>query len=166
MLKMIPKPLTPEAFSVFGDVVDVKEAKNSFEINYGLTKRFHDLANIDVAENGGKSGFSIFEAKPVALPHAVKVMEYHPFGSQLFFPLNNAQFLVLVGPASKKLDISKLELFVTNGKQGVNYRKGVWHHYLLPLDRKGQFVVVDRIANDDNCVEFKVEEELVLVFGD
>ena len=156
-MKLTPKPLAVESFAPYGDVIDTESASNHFKINYGLTTRFHDLAKVDVEENGGKPGISIFEAQAAQFPHVVKVMEHHPLGSQLFYPLSQAQFLVLVAPASEKLVLDKLELFITNGKQGVNYHKGVWHHYLLPLERTSQFIVVDRVANDSNCVEDKVE---------
>jgi len=158
-MQLIAKPLAPKAFAPFGDVIDIQTAKNSFKINYGLTTRFHDLANIDVEEEGGKAGFSIFQAQATQLPHQAKVMEYHPYGSQLFYPLCESRFLVLVAPPSAKLQLDKLELFVSNGRQGVNYYKSVWHHYLMPLDEDGygygnaDFIVIDRIANDNNCVE-------------
>ena len=162
-MKLIPKPLTTEAFSLYGDVVDTQTASNSFKINYGLTTRFHDMAKIDVTEKGGKAGFSIFTAQAAQLPHSIKVMEYHPYGSQLFYPLCHSEFLVLVAPPSEKLELDKLALFITNGKQGVNYHKGVWHHYLLPL-KGSEFIVMDRIAKDKNCVEEELSELVVLEY--
>lgn len=161
-MKLTPKPLTTEAFAVFGDVIDTESASNHFKINYGLTTRFHDLANVDVEESGGKAGVSIFEAQAAQLPHTVKVMENHPFGSQLFYPLSQRQFLVLVAPPSEKVELNKLELFLTNGKQGVNYHKGVWHHYLLPLEETSEFIVVDRIANDNNCIEEEFSLQVII----
>jgi len=158
---LAPKPLTSESFAPFGDVIDIKTAK-AIEINYGLTTRFHNMANIDVNDNGGKAGFSIFRAKPVPLPHKVEIMEYHPLGSQLFYPLCETPFLILVAPASEKLDITKLELFISNGKQGVNYQKGTWHHFLIALDKASDFVVIDRIANDENCIESKLDHKIII----
>jgi len=161
MLTLTPKALTAEAFLPYGDVVDTEYAK-SFNINYGLTTRFHDMANIDVSDGGGKAGFSIFSAKASTLPHQVKVMEYHPFGSQLFYPCCNSPFLVLVAPPSKNIQLDKLTLFITNGKQGVNYKKGTWHHYLMPLNNTSDFIVIDRIARDKNCVEIELDSEIVI----
>ena len=166
MQKLTPKTLTPEAFALYGDVIDTSTATNSFEINYGNTTRFHDMANINVEDQGGKAGFSIFRAQSAILPHQVKVMEYHPLGSQLFYPLCDSPFLILVAPPAETLDINQLELFLSNGKQGVNYHKGVWHHYLLPLDKVSEFVVVDRIADDKNCVEAKPESEIIIGLRD
>ncbi len=35
-----------------------------------------------------------------------------------------------------------MRAFVSDGWQGVNYAKGVWHHPLLALDEVSDFVVV------------------------
>lgn len=161
MLTLTAKPLTAEAFVPYGDVIDTDNA-NSFKINYGLTTRFHDMANIDVSDSGGKAGFSIFSAQATSLPHQVKVMEYHPFGSQLFYPCCDSPFLVLVAPPSKNIQLDKLVLFITNGRQGVNYKKGTWHHYLMPLNKASNFIVIDRIAGDSNCVEIELDNEIVI----
>jgi len=161
-MHLTPKPLTPKSFALYGEVIDTQSAATqSFKINYGLTTRFHDMATIDVSANQGRAGFSIFQAQKTHLPHRVKVMEYHPCGSQLFYPLCDARFLILVAPAAERLDVNKLELFISNGKQGVNYHKGTWHHYLLPLEDKAEFIVIDRIADDKNCVEEKVDGVIV-----
>lgn len=156
-MQLTPKPLNAEDFAPFGDVIDTQTTANSFKINYGLTTRFHDMAHIDVTDGGGKAGFSIFRASTAQLPHQVKVMEYHPHGSQLFYPLCKSRFLILVAPISEKIEVENIQLFITNGKQGINYHKGVWHHYLLPLNNDAEFVVIDRIASDENCVEENIE---------
>ena len=161
-LRLTPKALTQSAFAPYGEVIETQNAKNSFTINYGLTTRFHDLATIDVDEKGGRAGFSIFRAKRTSLPHQVQVMEYHPYGSQLFYPVCEHPFLVLVAPPATDLEPEKIELFITNGNQGVNYYKGTWHHYLLPLEHDGDFIVIDRIANDDNCIETELSEEIII----
>ena len=165
-IRITPKPLTQTAFTPYGEVIETQYAKNSFPINYGLTTRFHDLANIDVNEKGGKAGFSIFRAKKTNLPHRVQVMEYHPFGSQLFYPVCEHPFLVLVAPPATELKPEKLELFISNGKQGVNYHKGTWHHYLLSLEDNADYIVIDRIDTDkngvNNCIEAELDTEVII----
>ncbi len=39
----------------------------------------------------------------------------------------------------------------TNGRQGVNYRRGVWHHSLIALNAPARFIVIDRGGPGDNC---------------
>jgi ureidoglycolate lyase len=157
---LIPKPLTAEAFAPYGEVVSTDAAKKEFSMNYGLATRYFDLAEIDADEKGGKTCISLVNSNAIKFPFSVEKMEYHPFGSQLFYPLCNRPFLILVSTPAETLDTDKLELFISNGKQGVNYHKKVWHHYLMPLDDNSGFMVVDRNGNDDNCVETQINKQI------
>lgn len=156
---LTPKPLTTEAFAPYGEVVDIHSANKEFSMNYGLATRYYDLAEVDIADKGGKTCISIVKSAAVVFPFTVEKMEYHPLGSQLFYPLCESPFLILVSSPAETLDITKLELFISDGKQGVNYHKGVWHHYLLPINEGlNSFLVVDRNGNDENCIEAQIEE--------
>ncbi len=158
---LTPKPLTAEAFIPYGEVVDIYSANKEFSMNYGLATRYYDLAEIDV--EGGKTCISIVKSSAVLFPFTVEKMEYHPLGSQLFYPLCESPFLILVSTPAEMLDTTKLELFISDGKQGVNYHKGIWHHYLLPInDGVNQFIVVDRNGNDENCIETQIAEEITI----
>ncbi|HEY1609547.1 MAG TPA: ureidoglycolate lyase [Paraburkholderia sp.] len=134
--------LTRDAFAPFGDVIELAGAKQ-IPINLGTTIRYHDLANIDVADDGGRPLVNVFRGQPRALPFEVKMMERHPLGSQAFLPLTGRPYLVVVAPAGE-LAPAKIRAFVSHGWHGVNYAKGVWHHPLIALDEVSDFVVVDR----------------------
>ena len=162
MRKLTAKPLTQNSFAAFGDVIDTESAEKSFSMNYEMATRYYDVAKVDVNDHDGETCISLVKSKAVELPFEAKVMEYHPFGSQIFHPLGVIPFLVLVAPPAEKLDSDKLELFITNGRQGVNYHKGVWHHYLMPLENDSEFIVVDRKANDINCVEAELDIQIEL----
>ena len=162
MQTLNPKPLTPEAFAPYGEVVDKETATNSFSINEKLATRYYDLANIDTTDNNGKTCISLVQSQAIDLPLTVESMEYHPLGSQLFYPLDSKPFLILVAPAAKILNPEQLELFISNGQQGVNYYKKTWHHYLMPLENESNYIVVDRNGNDDNCIESKVDLDIVI----
>ena len=159
---LTPKPLTAEAFAAYGEVVDIHSAKKEFSMNYGMAARYFDLANIDVEEQSGKTCISLVNSNAVTFPFSVEKMEYHPLGSQMFYPLCESVFLILVSIPAETLDTSKLELFITDGKQGVNYHKGVWHHYLMPVKDGSEFIVVDRNGNDENCIEAELNSDIVL----
>ncbi len=161
-MHLTPKPLTAEAFTSYGEVVSIDSAKKEFSMNYGLATRYFDLANIDVEEKGGKTCISLVQSNAIKFPFSVEKMEYHPFGSQLFYPLSERPFLILVSTPSETLNTNKLELFISNGKQGVNYHKNVWHHYLMPLDDDSGFIVVDRNGNDENCVETELRDKITI----
>lgn len=143
--------LTREAFAPFGDVIELIGAKH-FPINGGTTERFHDLANIDLGPAGGRTLVNVFRGQARKLPYEVKMLERHPLGSQAFIPLTAMPYLVVVAPAGE-LDVSQMRAFVTQGWQGVNYARGVWHHPLLALSETSDFIVVDRGGDGHNCDE-------------
>jgi len=151
MREMTPEALTAEAFAPFGDVIEASERAEQIAINQGYTTRFNDLAKIDVATEGGHAIVSIFRARPLE-PPILKVFERHPLGSQSFMSLQARPFLVAVAPAGG-FDPTAVRLFRAGPHQGVNYRKGVWHHFLLPLEAQSDFLVVDRAGPGENLDE-------------
>ncbi|MGH8780678.1 ureidoglycolate lyase [Paraburkholderia sp.] len=152
--------LTRAAFAPFGDVIERAGARH-FPINGGTTERYHDLANVDVCMDGGRPLINLFRAQPRALPVEIDMMERHPHGSQAFVPLADVRYLVVVAPAGE-LDPARMRAFVSDGWQGVNYARGVWHHPLLALERVSDFVVVDRGGVQPNCDEIVLSEPLRL----
>ena len=153
--------LTRDAFAPFGEVIEVDGARH-FPINGGTTERFHDLAKVDVREHGGRTLINLFRAQPRALPVEIGMMERHPLGSQAFLPLAGASYLIVVAPAGE-FEPTQMRAFWTEGWQGVNYAKGVWHHPLLALERVSDFVVVDRGGEQPNCDEITLVEPWRLV---
>jgi ureidoglycolate lyase len=95
----------------------------------------------------------VYRSRPISLPFRIEVMEYHPLGSQAFVPLHSRPFPVIVAPPSDQLDIKSIQCFFTNGEQGVNLHKGVWHHYQLSLDEISDYLVIDRSGPGKNAVE-------------
>ena len=152
--RLTPEPLTRQEFAPFGEVIETAGAERRL-INDGTTVRFHDLARVNVAVGGGFPLISVFRAQPRAVPLAVEVLEQHPLGSQAFVPLDPAPFLIVVGPAGPLPGAGELRAFVTDGRQGVNYARGVWHHPVIALDRESDFLVVDRGGPGDNLVEVR-----------
>ena len=134
-------------------------------INDGTTVRFHDLAAVDVADAGGRPLVNVFRAEPMPLPLTVTVMEQHPLGSQAFIPLDRAPFLIVVAPAGPRPRASDLRAFVSDGRQGVNYARGVWHHPVIAWRRPTDFLVVDRGGPGDNLVEIRLDGRQVLLVG-
>ena len=150
------EPLTREAFAPFGDVIELEGAQQ-YPINLATTIRFHDLANVDVTDEGGRTLVNLFRGQPRALPFAVGMLERHPLGSQAFVPLSDRPYLIVVAPAGD-LDAAKMRAFVTRGWQGVNYAKGVWHHPLIALGEVSDFIVVDRGGGGHNLDEQDLPE--------
>lgn len=149
-----PEPLTAAAFAPFGDIIDVANAKRKIPINQGHTTRFHDLANIDVSDEGGDVCVSIFRSTPMD-PVDIRLMERHPLGSQAFIPLEGRPFLVVVAPAGDLVP-DDIKIFNARGDQGVNYAKGVWHHFSLVLNQPSDFLVIDRAGPGENLDEVEL----------
>lgn len=150
MRTITPVPLTREAFRPFGDVIEM-EGSAHYTINQGFTERFNDLAFVDVAPEGGTTNVSLFLGQPRPLPVEIKLMERHPLGSQIFIPLQDRPWLVLV--AADARDVTSYRAFTATGRQGVNYARNVWHHPLLVLDADSRFLIVDRKGPGNNLEE-------------
>jgi ureidoglycolate lyase len=153
MRELTPEPLTAEAFAPFGSVIQASEDVVKLEINQGHAVRYDRLAEIDVADEGGVGAISLFRARPLEAL-VLKTFERHPLGSQSFVPLGGRPYLVAVAPAGD-FDPAGIRLFRAEGHQGVHYRKGVWHHFLLVLE-DSDFLVVDRAGAGDNCEEIEL----------
>jgi ureidoglycolate lyase len=143
------RPLSREAFAAFGDVIGADGARTVIEINDGTAQRFHDLARIDTASEGGHTVLSLFRAQPRELPFEIVMLERHPLGSQAFVPLAGARYIVVVAEHPE----AEPQAFLAGAGQGVNYRPGVWHHPLIALDQNGDFLVIDRGGPGANCDE-------------
>lgn len=147
-----PEPLTYERFLPFGDVIEARTDK-AFGINQGYTDRFHHLASIQLDDEG--SGIiSLFRGRSRDYPLPITMLERHPLGSQAFMPLDNTPFLVVVAPPADTPDPQHIRAFISNGYQGVNYHRGVWHHPLLTGAPEQDFLVVDRSGAGNNCDEY------------
>lgn len=150
-----PKPLTPAAFAPYGEVISARDEAHHYPINYGATTRYHALGHTTAID--GQVILSIFRSTP--LPRLVlKIMERHPDGSQAFMPLNGRPYLVAVAPPGE-LAPSRIEVFLADGSQGVNYAAGTWHHYSLALGEVSDFLVVDRQGPGPNLDEIEMAQE-------
>jgi ureidoglycolate lyase len=156
-----PKPLTKDAFSAFGDVIEASSGAKNFAINDGFTQRYHDLAKVDVNDNDGHTLINIFRSTPLAQPIAIKMMERHPHGSQAFIPMGENPFLIVVAPAGE-FDSNNIEVFLANANQGINYHKGTWHHFCLALGSESDFLVIDRGGAGDNCDVLELDGSLMI----
>lgn len=154
MRRVVAEPLTAHAFAPFGDVIEASDRSEILDINYGATRRFHDLADVEVGD--GRAIISLFRSQPLA-PVVLKLMERHPLGSQAFVPLQPRPYLVAVA-AGEALDPAAIRVFRAAPGQGVNYRAGTWHHFLMALEAESDFLVVDRDGPGENLDEVWLDE--------
>ncbi len=147
-MKLQVLPLSQEAFSAYGDVIETQQ-RDFFHINNGLVERYHDLALVEILEQD-RTLISINRAQPANLPLTIHELERHPLGTQAFIPMKGEVFVVVVALGDDKPDLSTLRAFITNGEQGVNYHRNVWHHPLFAWQRVTDFLTIDR-GGSDNC---------------
>lgn len=159
MNKLTVKPLTRADFAPFGDVVE-SEGRDSYLINNGMAERFHALAGVEATGEKASAIISLVKSKKFDLPRKVDHVEYHPFGSQAFLPLDQTPFIVVVAKAGEVPAPEALHAFITNGKQGINYHAGTWHHVLLTPYAAMDFICVDRAGEGNNCIDFHFDETM------
>ena len=146
MIALAPELLTRAAFAPFGEVVEIEGAQH-FPINQGYAERYNDLALVDASA----TNVSIVIARPRPSPIMLDLMERHPLGSQIFYPLQDRPWLVVV--CGDPGDPESFRAFAVTGRQGVNYARNVWHHPLLVIDADSRFMVVDRRGEGVNLEE-------------
>ncbi len=150
--------LTQEAFAPYGDVVE-SEGRDSYFINNGMAERFHALARVETKGDQAHTVISLVKSKKFELPRRVDHVEHHPLGSQAFLPLDQTPFVVVVAKAGEAPTPDQLQAFVTNGKQGINYYAGTWHHVLLTPYTAMDFICVDWAGEGNNCIDHFFDED-------
>ena len=155
-------PLSTDAFKPFGEVIDSEVPCEKIAINEGNTLRHHALAQVDCAEADGSAAISLFRAQPIDSSFVLRFMERHPLGSQAFINTGGNPYVIVVAPPGD-LDETAIRGFIAKPSQGVSYRRGTWHHYLMALQKPSDFVVVDRVGPGNNCDEQTLSEPIQLV---
>lgn len=150
MIELEPEPLTAGAFAAFGTVLQ-RDDVEAYPINQGTTMRYNALSHVDPGA-GGEVIVSIFAGTRRPDPIAIRMLERHPLGDQVFWPLSNADWLVVVAPGESPA-AQDCRCFRARGDQGVRYAANVWHHPLLTLEPQQDFLVLDRRGPGENLHE-------------
>lgn len=153
--------LTEESFAPYGQVIEARRDVAD-PMNAGRFQRFDDLCQVDML-NDGHVAVSIARCRtPTSLPLRLDMVERHPLGSQAFIPLGPCKMVVVVAPPAESVDANALRAFVSNGKQGINYRPGTWHMPLIAFDEGQEYLIIDRGGNEANCDEHSLDEIIFL----
>ena len=147
-------PVERDAFSPFGEIIE-KDPASQITINDGRFDRFQQLASVDTSVEQGFVNVSIFRCRvPSPLPFQFDLMERHPLGSQAFMPLAPFAFTIVVAPPGDTVTTDSLRAFTTNGHQGINLHRGVWHLPLIGRKEGEEYLVIDR-GGSGNCDEYR-----------
>lgn len=153
--------LTREAFAPYGDVIETASG-DAAAMNDARFDRFNGLCDVDT--DGGRVSVGIVRSRTATpLPYRFDVVERHPHGSQAFIPLAPCRFVVVVAPPGERVEASALRAFLTNGEQGINYRRGTWHMPLIAFEAGQAFLVIDRAGDGPNCDEQRLDAPVTLL---
>lgn len=151
--------LDPRSFAPYGEVLAA--GARSETVNQGTSVKYPNLCRLDV-DPGAQPALHIFRPEPVTLPARLRLLERHPLSSQVFMPLGEARFLVVVASELPATDApsdrgKRLRAFASDGHQGVKLARGIWHHPLLALD-SADFLVIDRYCPTPEEAALNLEE--------
>jgi ureidoglycolate lyase len=171
MRTVVARPLTPEAYEPFGDVVmAAARGAAARPANQGTARKYEHLAALENLRPGARANFSVFRCSPrLEFPLEVALLEKHPLSTQAFVPMTARRYLVVVAQGGDRPDLDTLAAFVARGDQAVTYRPGTWHHPMIALDAEIDFAcVVWEDGGEDDCVELSYPpgERAVVVLPD
>ncbi|KAI8320607.1 ureidoglycolate hydrolase, partial [Martensiomyces pterosporus] len=158
------EPLTIDAFKPYGDVIQLEGNKNIVIANQGTAKRVNHVAklenwrqNTSPSVKNGTPNMCIFSSAPRPTAGGrfeVKLLERHPFSSQVFMPIHQHGvhstnpdepcYLVIVaenGPDDKP-DLSTIRAFAASSTQGINYKANSWHSPMVCVGQRVNFLVL------------------------
>ena len=151
--------VTKEKFSKFGDFINPYSIEST-NINMNTTKSYFDLANIEIDGEDKRVRLNLFEAKKRIFPLKIDMLENHPFSSQVFLPLGNHPFIVVVCPASAKPNLNDLNIFRVDNGFGINFKPRVWHFPLISIE-DAKFITIDKKNDEGNLEIYKFDEDEV-----
>jgi ureidoglycolate lyase len=141
-LLIAPVEITAAAFAPYGTLIDAASVKPE-AINDGTTMRHPDLAALDLRGSDRDPVIGIYVASARRFPLAIAKLERHRRASQVFLPLGNHRFVIVVAPGTDTPDWTTLRAFVTTPGSGVALHRGCWHHGLVALGDGDRFAVIE-----------------------
>jgi len=153
--------LTKERFAPYGEVIETSRDPSDV-MNAARFERFDDLCHVDLV-NDGPIAVSIARCRtPSSLPLRLEMLERHPLGSQAFIPLSPCKMVIVAAPPEESVDADALRAFVSNGGQGINYRRGTWHMPLISFAAGQKYLIIDRGGSEANCDQHTLDKMILL----
>jgi ureidoglycolate lyase len=144
MMLIKAKPLNPELFAPFGQVL-----MGSGEI----PERIPFAAKVENYRSNANLNITYLHVNSVELPLKIEALERHFYSNQIFVPLNGTRHLIVVCPKTKddEPNLLKLEAFTAESYQAVNYYAGTWHAPRTSIGGSGEFIMMrwDDATNED-----------------
>ena len=160
MIVLKPEALTKVVFAPFGDVVECAGVEPQTD-QPGICRTFSRPGADRHLGSGRRNRRQPVHRRTAANADRHRLTGAAPPGSELFFPLQARDWLVVVGGNGQRPE--KLRAFRASGRQGINFARGVWHHPLLVLDRASLFLIVDRKGPGNNFEEVSLADERIVL---
>jgi len=161
MRRLVPRQLDSRVFAPFGIVIDTR-GRAAEAINAGTTRRFSDLASLDVRGPNRDPVVGIYVAQARAFPLRIAKLERHRQAAQVFLPLGTQRCVVVVAPGGEAPLWEEVQAFVTSAGQGISLHRGCWHHGLVALGDGDRFAVIEGGGYRDDTEEVAVAEAIEL----
>jgi ureidoglycolate lyase len=136
--------ITAQAFALYGDLLEAPAQPG----------RFNFVANFENLRPHARANIALVRCGAAQEKLRVDEMECHPFSSQIFFPLDVNDYLVVVATddGAGKPDVNTLAAFRVSHPQSINYHPGTWHIGMIALSRPGTFaLLVHEDGSADDC---------------
>jgi ureidoglycolate lyase len=157
-------PLTRPGFAPYGEVIQ-PEGGRVTSVNDGRALRHDDLASLAHATGAERPVLSLYRVSPSDRPFRAGVFECHPLSSQVFLPMADAEFLVVVAPDRDGApDLDRAEAFVPGRRTGIHYRPGIWHVPLAAFGFEAVFAMLMWEAGTADTVEHRLAAPLIVEF--
>ncbi|WP_191991831.1 ureidoglycolate lyase [Bacillus aerolatus] len=145
--------LNEHNFQSYGHVLNTD---NNFNIiNEGKSFKWNHLVPFNTFLS--KEGHNIGILRTELFDATISKLERHRFTSQLFYPISGKRSLVVVAKGSEKeIDMSKIEVFMMNGNQGVCFHPLTWHYQLIPIDGPTEYLTI-MLKSDKPDIEYSNE---------
>lgn len=161
MRRLQARAISHAGFAPFGFLIDAA-ARSPETINDGSTRRHSDLALLDLRSPDRDPVLGLYVARARRFPLPIARLERHLQASQVFVPLGEHRFIVVVAPGGDAPDWRRIEAFVTAPGQGISLNRGCWHHGLVALGEGDRFVVIEGGNYRDDTSEAAAPEAIEL----
>jgi len=157
-------PLDAGRFAPYGDLI-VPDGGRVTSVNDGRALRYDDLAPLAHATGAERPVLSLYRVSPSERPFRAGLFECHPLSSQVFLPMADAEFLVVVAPdRGGAPDLDRAEAFLPDRRTGIHYRAGIWHVPLAAFGSEAVFAMLMWEAGRADTVEHRLAVPLVVEF--
>lgn len=127
-----PEPLTEVGFRPYGTLISLN-AGVATAANQGSALRSDNLTTFTGDRPHARLNVSVYRSEPRTFPFPIALLERHPHSTQLFAPLGDAVYMVVVAPSlpNGSPNWQAIQAFKAQSPQAINYHQGTWHHPLI-----------------------------------